>query len=154
MQALSQDRNMWTQKDEKKGEERKEERQQERLKYIESWKKDGRKRGEVKNKRGKERERVREEERKERIEENCTHPLYPWTSTVKPWAVQVWAAQVTLHSGFSVCAYRTTPSAVGWVWGCRTVDSEAMERLLIFMFLRLQNNLPQIPSDACNVAFS
>lgn len=69
MQALSQDRNMWTQKDEKKGEERKEERQQERLKYIESWKKDGRKRGEVKNKRGKERERVREEERKERIEE-------------------------------------------------------------------------------------
>lgn len=36
MQALSQDRNMWTQKDEKKGEERKEERQQERLKYIES----------------------------------------------------------------------------------------------------------------------
>ena len=54
------------------------------------------KRGEVKKKKGKERERVREEERKERKDrgndakcktrkkENCTHPLYPWTSTVKP----------------------------------------------------------------------
>ena len=70
MQALSQDRNMWTQKDKKKGEERKEERQQERLKYIESWKKDGRKRGEVKKKRGKkEKEWGRKKGKKERIEE-------------------------------------------------------------------------------------
>ena len=94
MQALSQDRNMWTQKDKKRGEERGEAAGKIKIHRImkKGWQEEGR----SEKKKGKERERVREEERKERKDrgndakcktrkkENCTHPLYPWTSTVKP----------------------------------------------------------------------
>ena len=66
MQAVSQDHNMWTQKDKKRGEESGEAAGKIKIHGImkKGWQEERRS-----EKKGKERERVREEERKERIEE-------------------------------------------------------------------------------------
>lgn len=158
MQAVSQDHNRRTQKDKQKGEERKEEGQQQRWKHMAS---EGRSKQKGK-------ERVREEGREERkhrgrgangktrIKENRTHQLYPWTSTVTSWAIQVWAAQVTLYSDVSrkyiqddtICSWLSLrlqnrgfrgPWSIYWFscsWGSRTIPHRFQVMLVMWPLIK------------------